>query len=290
MPPGVPPPKFNLKLRKFDLSRIKHTNVVILIGRRESGKSICIRDLMSYQQALPCGTVISGTEGSNAFFSKIVPQMFIHDEYTPMILSNLVKRQKNLGVRITKDIAETGRTNIDPRTFLIMDDCMYDNTWTRDKNMRYLFMNGRHIQTMLVISMQEPMGIPPSLRTNTDFVFIFRNNFLNMREKLYKQWAGMFPDFDTFCQVMNQCTENFECLVIDNNAKSNKIEDQVFWYKARYELPEYKLCSPIFWQKQNQSQNQGHGHGHGQGEDDQMDFDGNMGGVRRRVILNVDKK
>jgi hypothetical protein len=175
---------------------------------------------------------------------------------------------------------------------LIMDDCMYDNTWTRDKNMRYLFMNGRHIQTMLVISMQEPMGIPPSLRTNTDFVFIFRNNFLNMREKLYKQWAGMFPDFDTFCQVMNQCTENFECLVIDNNAKSNKIEDQVFWYKARYELPEYKLCSPIFWQKQNQSQsqNQGHGHGHGQGEDDQMDFDGNMGGVRRRVILNVDKK
>ena len=35
-----------------------------------------------------------------------------------------------------------------------------------------------------------------------------------------------------FFQVMDQCTENYECLVINNNAKSNKLEDQVFWYKA----------------------------------------------------------
>ncbi len=42
----------------------------------------------------------------------------------------------------------------------------------------------------------------------------------------------MFPTFEMFCQVMDQCTENFECLVVNNNAKSNKLEDQVFWYKA----------------------------------------------------------
>ena len=31
---------------------------------------------------------------------------------------------------------------------------------------------------------------------------------------------------------MDQCTENYECLVINNNSKSNKLQDQVFWYKA----------------------------------------------------------
>ena len=31
---------------------------------------------------------------------------------------------------------------------------------------------------------------------------------------------------------MDQCTQDYECLVIHNNAKSNKLEDQVFWYKA----------------------------------------------------------
>ena len=42
----------------------------------------------------------------------------------------------------------------------------------------------------------------------------------------------MFPSFEIFCQVMDQCTEDYECLVIHNNAKSNKLEDQVYWYKA----------------------------------------------------------
>ena len=42
----------------------------------------------------------------------------------------------------------------------------------------------------------------------------------------------MFPSFEVFCQVMDQYTENYECLVIHNNAKSNKLQDQVFWYKA----------------------------------------------------------
>jgi hypothetical protein len=46
---------------------------------------------------------------------------------------------------------------------------------------------------------------------------------------------------------MNQCTEDFECLVIDNNAKSNKLEDQVFWYKAA-DRPDFKLGSKEFWE------------------------------------------
>ena len=35
-----------------------------------------------------------------------------------------------------------------------------------------------------------------------------------------------------FCKVMDACTENYECLVLDNTVKSNRIQDCVFWYKA----------------------------------------------------------
>ena len=45
---------------------------------------------------------------------------------------------------------------------------------------------------------------------------------------------------------MDQCTENFECLVINNNSKSNKIEEQVFWYKAD-EHEKFQLGHPSFW-------------------------------------------
>ena len=46
---------------------------------------------------------------------------------------------------------------------------------------------------------------------------------------------------------MDQCTENYECLVIANNAKSNKLEDQIFWYKASGHN-DFRLGSNEFWE------------------------------------------
>ena len=57
----------------------------------------------------------------------------------------------------------------------------------------------------------------------------------------------MFPNFDSFCQVMDQCTENYECLVIDNTSASNKIEDLVFWYKADL-LGDFTVGASEFWE------------------------------------------
>jgi hypothetical protein len=57
----------------------------------------------------------------------------------------------------------------------------------------------------------------------------------------------MFPTYESFAQVMDQCTENYECLVINNNVKSNKLQDQVFWYKAEAHN-DFKLGSKEFWE------------------------------------------
>jgi hypothetical protein len=57
----------------------------------------------------------------------------------------------------------------------------------------------------------------------------------------------MFPTLESFCSVMDQTTENYECLVINNNAKSNNIQDQIFWYKAD-SRPDYKLGAKQFWE------------------------------------------
>ena len=46
---------------------------------------------------------------------------------------------------------------------------------------------------------------------------------------------------------MDQTTENYECLVINNNSKSNKLQDQIFWYKAE-SRPDFKLGSKEFWE------------------------------------------
>jgi hypothetical protein len=243
----------NLELKKFNMKQItfdpkkNQGPVIVLIGRRDTGKSFLVRDLLYHHQDIPVGTVISGTEAGNGFYGSIVPKLFIHDEYNSAIVENILKRQRVVLKQIKKEEAAYKRTtNIDPRAFVIMDDCLYDNSWAREKVMRLLFMNGRHWKIMLVITMQYPLGVPPNLRTNIDFVFILREPYIANRKRIYENYAGMFPTFESFCQIMDQCTENYECLVISNNAKSNKLEDQIFWYKAQ-SRNNFRLGSKEYW-------------------------------------------
>jgi hypothetical protein len=242
-----------LELKKFNMRDISFRPdenkgpVIVLIGRRDTGKSYLVRDLLFYHQDIPIGTVISGTEAGNGFYASHVPKLFIHDEYNTAIIENILKRQKTVLKQVKKEMEQYKRSNIDPRAFVILDDCLYDATWTRDKMMRLLFMNGRHWKIMLIITMQYPLGIPPNLRTNIDYVFILREPYIANRKRIWENYAGMFPTFESFCQVMDQCTENFECLVINNNSKSNKLHDQIFWYKAEPHA-DFRLGSKEFWE------------------------------------------
>jgi hypothetical protein len=243
-----------LDLKKFSMSNINFSAqeasngpVIVLIGRRDTGKSYLVRDLLYYHQDIPIGTVIAGTEAGNGFYSHHVPRLFIHDEYNTVIIENILKRQRVVLKQINKEMTNYNRSNIDPRAFVILDDCLYDSSWTKDKVMRLLFMNGRHWRIMLIITMQYPLGVPPNLRTNIDYVFILREPYISNRKRIYENYAGMFPTFESFSQVLDQCTENYECLVIDNNSKSNKLVDQIFWYKAESHL-DFKLGSREFWE------------------------------------------
>ena len=242
-----------LDLKKFDMRSIsfKYNEtkgpVITLIGRRDTGKSFLVRDLLYYQQDIPIGTVISGTEEGNGFYSKMVPKLFIHNAYNTVIIENILKRQRTVLKQIKREMETYKKSTIDSLAFIILDDCLFDSIWTRDKMMRLLFMNGRHWKLMLIITMQYPLGMPPVLRTNIDYVFILREPYIANRKRIYENYAGMFPTFESFSQVMDQCTENYECLVINNNVKSNKLQDQVFWYKADSHN-DFKLGSKEFWE------------------------------------------
>lgn len=246
-----------LQLKKFDMSSIASDKVVVFIGKRNTGKSYLVKDLLYYQQRIPVGTVISATEMANNFYGDMVPPIFIHNEYNEDVIERVLIRQQKLLQKKREQDKKTnviGKKNIDMNAFLILDDCLYDSSWTKSKFVRSVFMNGRHFKLLFLITMQYALGIPPNLRTNIDYVFILRENIVQNRRRLYECYAGMFPTFEVFNAVMDQCTENYECLVINNNAKSNKIEDQVFWYKAQTHPP-FKLGSKDIWAYSNKNYN-----------------------------------
>ena len=225
------------------------------------------------------GTVISATESANQFYGNMVPPLFIHDEYNEEIVQRVLHRQKKAVEKHNQEIEQFQTSKVDPRGFLILDDCLYDSSWTKSKHIRSIFMNGRHYKMMFLVTMQYALGIPPNLRTNIDYVFILRENIVSNRKRIYESYAGMFPTFEIFCQVMDQCTENYECLVIFNNAKSNNIEDQVFWYKAEPHA-DFKIGADAFWQYHQQNYSKA----------DEGEFDPNaVNRPRNRTVINVQK-
>jgi len=270
-----------LELKKFDITSIDDDKVVVMIGKRNTGKSFLIQDLLYYNNHFQLGTVISGTESANHFYGSMIPRMFIHDAYTEKTIDNVVKRQKQVLRKMDNEKRKYGHTNIDPKSFLILDDCLYDSSWTKDVNIRALFMNGRHLKMFFIISMQYPLGITPNLRTNIDYVFILRENIVANRKRIYDNYAGMFPTFEVFCQVMDQCTENYECLVINNTTKSNKLEDNVFWYKASTHPP-FKICGKHFWDMCSNMPDD-------EEEGNEEMYDKSSFGSKRKHVINVKK-
>ena len=138
-----------LELRKFNMREITFRPdenkgpVIVMIGRRDTGKSYLVRDLLFHHQDIPIGTVISGTEAGNGFYASHVPKLFIHEEYNTILIENILRRQKTVLKQVNKEMETYTKTTIDPRAFVILDDCLYDQSWTRDKLMRLLSMNGK---------------------------------------------------------------------------------------------------------------------------------------------------
>ncbi len=137
-----------LELKKFDMRSITFDPkenkgpVIVLIGRRDTGKTFLVKDLLFHHQDVPIGTVISGTEAGNGFYGKLVPKIFIHEEYNTVLIENVLRRQRAIMKKCQGEMETYKKMITDPRTFVILDDCLYDATWTKDKLMRSLFMNG----------------------------------------------------------------------------------------------------------------------------------------------------
>ncbi len=247
-----------IKIKEFDLNRIMPNSKnymsgemngvkIICVGKPRSGKSTLVKTLLyNKSNLLPCGVVMSGTEDTNGSYKKFIPDSFIYNTYREDVLEKLIERQK---------LAIHNLPN--PFAFLVIDDLGDDKSVYRRPTQMNLFKNGRHLQLFYILALQYSMDIFPAIRQSTDFVFIFKENNIRFRKSLHENYAGAVGDFTTFCAVMDQLTEDRTALVIDNTTTSNKMEDIVFWYNAKNDLPPetFEMGSPQYWQFHNERYN-----------------------------------
>ena len=132
------------------------------------------------------------------------------------------------------------------RKFILLDDLMFKGGITRSDVIKKLFMNGRHWSILTMLTIQYSISLDISVRGSTGYVFICRENIKSYRKKLYESFVGMLPSLAVFEKIMDACTTDHSCLVVDRTSTSPNVEDCLFWYKAapRYE---FRIGSPAMW-------------------------------------------
>lgn len=228
-----------IQIKKFNpVVQLTQTATVLLIGKRGSGKSTLMRDLMFHMKdALNFGLAMSPTEESTASLGTFIPRSCIYNNFSSTALDVMLEIQRKS--------VKAGKWK---QMYLIMDDCMYDKKVMKGVNIRELFMNGRHRKIFHMNAIQYLMDIGPDIRSQVDFVFALKENIVNNREKLWKFFFGMFENFSDFNKVMSSCTNGYDAIVLDNTKRSNELSECVFWYTANPATPEFTIGDRIFWQ------------------------------------------
>lgn len=242
---------YELELNKFDpriLNKKRlsgHSPICIFIAKRGSGKSIGVVDLLYNMKDVKQIVCFSATESCNKFYQNYIHPLFIYEKFDKEVVSSIVARQKKIINAIQSRGEDHAKYTKDISIILVIDDCGYDKDIWKLEAMREIFYNGRHLCITMIMTFQYLVDIPPNYRTQIDYVFVSKENKKNMIKKFYDHFFGMFDKQVDFEKVLNQCTNDYSLLVLDTVVKSNKIEDQIFWYKANPDRI-FKIC-PEKW-------------------------------------------
>ncbi len=223
-------------VRKFNLQMVENRRLsgnaptIIVVGRRGSGKSTLVEDILYHIREIRLIIIISETEEANNFYSKIVHPLWIHYEYDVNILNKLVSKQKE----IVKFCRKNKLNPRDPKYCIgiLLDDCGFDRSRFMNKIFKEIFMNGRQYNILCIIALQYITCIPPDIRYNIDYLFCLKVLEIENKKKIY-DFFGIFDSKKDFFHVLESCTNNNECLVLDNTNGSSDIRDHVFFYKAK---------------------------------------------------------
>lgn len=225
-----------LNLTQFDPNSIKINRIIVVVGKRGSGKTILLQDIVyRIHKRFDVVVALTGTEASREAFREYIPDSFIHH----VDVNKVIK---------TVDLSKTLRKCGKPREFLLILDDFLDQKSILDEDVfREIGYNGRHLNITLVLSLQYMMEMKPHLRSQVDYVFAFHENNLSNRKRLWQYFFGVFDDLESFSRTLEKCTQNHECLVLDNTRYSNKLDQLLYFYRASVNIPQFRVGKPIFW-------------------------------------------
>lgn len=234
------------KLKEFFPDEdIKLGNIIALLGRKGSGKTTVIKDLCEYlSSVIDLVVVISPTAIGNKFHH-FVPITCIHSQFDEHYLEALIDYQ-------TKQWEEEDNPK-GKEVLLVFDDCAFDAAMFRCEAFRKLFFNCRWAHITTLIASQSPLNMPTYLRDQIDITISACYRGERAQNQLYENYFSVFPKFVDFTRTMMKIARKRHMLVTVNSfSEENDVASNVYWYKARYPVPDFKMGDPAIWEANDQ--------------------------------------
>jgi hypothetical protein len=233
-----------INIKKFDPAKMLPPDAVILVlGKRASGKSALIVDLMyNMRHKLDLCLGFNTTEESSRTLHKITHPSLIFYDYDNPRLRRILDYQRDL-VKMSEAPGTPPRWK---RIGLVLDDCGDDKKIFKYKEIVEIHKMGRHRKLFFINATQYAIDMPAQLRGQVDFVFAFSHINSNEREKLWRYYFGVFNNMKEFDSVFLECTKGFDCMVLDARKKSYDPSECCYWYRANLGVPEFTVGRTVY--------------------------------------------
>lgn len=223
----------------------KLDSTLIFCGKRRTGKTFAMRSLLWHvKDVYPAGIVISSTAELNHFWQEHFPACYVYNEYNPAILDAVFVRQKK--ILEDPDLSDEEKEK-QARFLIILDDVIADISIRNERNLRELFVAGRHYRISTWVSTQYAKGLDPTLRGNTDLFFIFKTVQRRQLESMHEDFCD-FLTLQGFSHMLSEYTEN-NGIIIVSTAPENEVscEGMLYSWKAVDPGP-FLFGSKEFWE------------------------------------------
>lgn len=210
-------------------SLARHASIVIL-GRRRSGKSTFARWLVKnyLMDTYPRVVVMAGNKHCADCWSAVVPPLFCMEKNIDHLQAIRDYQEKKLRTLGTNDIP----TKYD--VCIVFDDCGSDKSFMRSNIMRDLQANGRHYGIAVVVLAQYLVQISSENRDQIDYLAVLHTSNAKNTKRIYEEFVNV-GDLRSFKYTMAALTQNRGVCWIDNTCTPSKLDEVVFYYRARFD-------------------------------------------------------
>lgn len=217
-------------------------------GKRRTGKSFCLRNLMSVlKEVYPYGLVMSKT-AFNQYWQHHVPKKYVHDNVNREVLYKLLGRQQ----KITQELDDHPdlRGEVNPKVFLILDDVVMDKRIKWMEEIDTISTAGRHFNISTFVTTQTAKGMNPVWRNNTDLAFILKQMKLGDKESLFEDY-GLNLSKNQFFDLLSRTTNNNGILIVNTAENSGEFNKTYYRYTAG-NPGDFMLGCQQFWSNQKE--------------------------------------